>query len=102
MKMPKIILSNHDFPDGVDWLRGEYQLCRRLQQPQRPLGQLQRELLAGLVCRAPLPRRFGAAAACSGLGDCVGELDDAAVDSLGAVLGGQLVLAQFQGSQGAD
>ena len=94
---------NLDFPDGVYRLRGQHQLRRRLQQPQRPLRELQRELLAGLVGRAPLPRRFGVARRrCVRLGGAVGELDDAAVDGLGAVLGGQLVLAQFQGSQGAD
>ena len=90
---------NLDFPDGVDRLRGEHQLRRRLEQPQRPLGELQRELLARLVGRAPLSRRFGAA--WCGLGGA-GELDDAAVDGLGAVLWSQLVLAQLKGAKGAN
>ena len=77
-------MEHVDIPDGVNRLRGEDQLRGGLQQPERPLGELQRELLARLVGRAPLPGRLG----CSGGRGAArsvarGELDDAAVDGLG-------------------
>ena len=78
------LMEHVNIPDGVNRLRGEDQLRGGLQQPERPLGELQRELLARLVGRAPLPRRLG----CSGGRGAArsvarGELDDAAVDGLG-------------------